>query len=101
MIAKLKWTVEFSVDPRWVADGFDLTDARAKAMLAMDLGFALEHELGARVTKYAPATKVAKLQGYKDTKAVERTRREGKISHDTPNRLCHHRKGGLKDVPNI
>ncbi|MFA5385705.1 MAG: hypothetical protein WC364_13810 [Eubacteriales bacterium] len=46
----LKWTVEFSVDPSWIADGYDLTDERALEMLAGDLRHAhIETELAAKV----------------------------------------------------
>lgn len=77
-MAMLKWTVEFAVDSSWVADGFDLTDERAKEMLANDLRYAYGHEFKAKVVKYAPAEKVAKLQGYTAHK-IEQTRREGKL----------------------
>lgn len=78
-MARLKWTVEFSVDSSWVADGFDLTDERAKSMLANDLRYAYGYELGAKVVKYPPAIKVARLQGYKDAKTVEAKRKEEKL----------------------
>lgn len=92
-MARLKWTVEFSVDSFWVADGFDLTDERAKEMLANDLGYAYGYELGAKVVKYPSAEKVARLQGYyadgpgadgaSGLKAgiarIERERKEGKL----------------------
>ena len=76
---KLKWTVEFAVDSSWVADGFDLTDERAKEMLANDLRYAFGHELGAKVLKYPPAVKVARLQGYDSAEHIEKQRKEGKL----------------------
>lgn len=62
-MAKLKWTVEFEVDEAWVADGFDLTDDRAKDMLARDLGWAYGHELGAKVIKKPDPKIIRELQG--------------------------------------
>lgn len=64
-MAKLKWTVEFSVDESWVADGFNLTDERALDMLAHDLGWAnVETELTARVVKSPSKERIAHLQGF-------------------------------------
>ena len=63
-MAMLRWTVEFAVDSSWVADGFDLTDERAKEMLNGDLRYAYGHELSAKVIKYPRAERVARLQGY-------------------------------------
>ena len=59
-----KWTVEFSVDAVWVADGFELTDETALEMLACRLGYAVESELGARVIKAPSQKRIAKVQGY-------------------------------------
>lgn len=74
-MAKLKWTVEFSVDESWVADGFILTDNRALDMLSHDLGWAnIGTELGAKVIKGPDPAKIAKLQGYPSVEACcERT----------------------------
>ena len=48
----LKFTVEFEVDARWIADGFDLTDERAGTMLEQALPFAnSETEIRAKVVK--------------------------------------------------
>lgn len=74
-----KWTVEFEVSENWVADGFDLTDERALAMLQNDLGYAYNHELKARVTKYASAHAVAKAQGFQNTEQVDHNRKIGKV----------------------
>lgn len=70
----LKWTVVVSVDPSWVADGFDLTSQRAKAMLAKTLPFANNTEIGAKVVQRPDRNKVAKLMGYKSH--ADRRRRE-------------------------
>lgn len=59
-----KWTVEFSVDESWVADGFDLDDDRAKEMLSGDLRYAYGNELDAKVIKKPSAKRIAKVQGY-------------------------------------
>lgn len=48
---KLKWVVEISVDPSWVADGFDLDDERVHGMVAEILPFALADEFDAKVIK--------------------------------------------------
>jgi hypothetical protein len=45
------WTVRVGVHPRWVADGFQLTDERAKDWVAEDLGYAYEHEVSAAVVE--------------------------------------------------
>ncbi|MEQ8308061.1 MAG: hypothetical protein RIA09_16005 [Hoeflea sp.] len=69
-MAKLKWTVEFEIDATWVADGFVMTDERALEMLASDLGWASESELGAKVIKHPSLLKIAKLQGYPSVKKM-------------------------------
>lgn len=69
-MAKFKWTVEFEVDEIWVADGFVMTDERALEMLATDLGWASESELGAKVIKHPDMNKVAVAQGYRDKTAM-------------------------------
>lgn len=90
-MSMLRWTVEFAVDSSWVADGFDLTDERAKEMLNQDLRYAYGHELGAKILKYPSAERVARLQGFSDKAknpdytikagiaSVEKTRKEGKF----------------------
>ena len=65
---KLKWVVEFSVDPSWVADGFELTDECAVNMLQGTLSWAYEHELGARVIKSPSQKEIKRLQGYEVAK---------------------------------
>ena len=92
-MAMLRWTVEFAVDSSWVADGFDLTDERAKEMLNGDLSYAYGHELNAKVIKYPSAERVARLQGYytrgkgangeyglkAGIAVIEKQRKEGKL----------------------
>ena len=70
MSKKFKWTVEFSVDESWVADGFNLTDERALDMLASDLSYAYGHELGAKVLTAPDAKAIAKVQGFKSVEAM-------------------------------
>lgn len=44
------WTVRFGVHPRWIADGFQLTDERALEMLSNTLDYAyVDRELAAKV----------------------------------------------------
>lgn len=63
--AKFKWVVEFTIDPSWVADGFDLTKERAIDMLATDLMYANpKTELGARIIKAPNKADIRKAQGY-------------------------------------
>jgi hypothetical protein len=65
MTDKIKFTVEFAVDPTWVADGFFLDKNTALMMLAKELGWAdIGSELDARMVKFPNAEKVAKLMGY-------------------------------------
>jgi hypothetical protein len=62
---RYKWTVQFEVDAVWVADGFDLDDDRALAMLAADLSYAnIGTELGAKVVKAPDPKAIRKEQGY-------------------------------------
>ena len=61
-----KWTVQFQVDESWVADGFDLTDERAMAMLNSTLPYAYESELRAKVTAAPNHKAIRKAQGYSD-----------------------------------
>jgi len=63
MKTKLKWVVEFYVDPTWVADGFDLTNERAFDMLAGDLAWATDAELDAKVIERPDQRLIDKLQG--------------------------------------
>lgn len=62
---KFKWTVEFTVDKSWVADGFNLTEERAQDMIASALSAAYNHEIGAKVIAAPDADKIARAQGYK------------------------------------
>ena len=62
---KLKSTVEFIVDKKWVVDGFDITNDRALDMLSNDLQSAhIGTELGAQVIKSPDKAVIKKLQGY-------------------------------------
>ena len=67
---KFKWVVEFKVSGNWVADGFNLTDERAKEMLANDIGYAYDHELHAKVIKAPNPIDIAYAQGYENTDSV-------------------------------
>jgi hypothetical protein len=78
-MARFKWTVEFEVDETWVADGFNLTDIRALDMLMYDLDYAYSHELGAKVIKAPSAERIAKAQGYENSKTILHEIEEGRI----------------------
>lgn len=68
MKKKFKWTVEFTVNETWVADGFDIDDDRAKEMLANDLQYAYGHEISARIIKAPNKNDILIAQGYKPVK---------------------------------
>lgn len=58
-----KWTVEVSVEQSWIADGFDLDNERAKAMLAKTLPYANNAELRAKVITKPDRKLIRKAQG--------------------------------------
>ena len=60
---KFRWVVEFLVDETWVADGFNLTDERAKKMIEHDLNCSYGHETSAIVIEAPSADKINKAQG--------------------------------------
>ena len=68
------WIAAFGVDRVWVEDGFDLTDERAKNMLAEHVAWAYNHELDAKVIAAPDADAVARCQGYKS--AADRAERD-------------------------
>ncbi len=61
---RFKWVVEFIVAERWVEDGFDLDNHRAKVMLQEDLTFATPDEIDAKVLKSPNTKEILKAQGY-------------------------------------
>jgi len=63
-MAKLKWTVEFEVDASWVADGFNLTDERARDMLSNEIPYARPDELCAKVVRMPRPETILREQGY-------------------------------------
>lgn len=64
MKRKLKWVIEVSVDPLWVADGFEFTKDNVQDHVRQMIRYATGEEVKARVLK-APAKKIIrKLQGY-------------------------------------
>ena len=63
-MANFKWTVEFEVDESWVADGFDLTDERAKQMIENTLPHAYGSETKAKVISAPEAQLIKRTQGY-------------------------------------
>lgn len=60
-----RWVVAFEVEETWVADGFDLTDNRAHAMVANDLRYAYGHELRGEVLTRPRREDVNVAQGAK------------------------------------
>lgn len=68
---RFKWTVEIEVDETWVADGFNLTDARAMRMLENSIPHANSYELSAKVTSAPPGEEIASAQGYASVKEWE------------------------------
>jgi hypothetical protein len=58
------FVVAFTVDPTWIADGFSISDDRAKHMLALTLRSAHGSEIGARVIGRPDPLRVATVQGY-------------------------------------
>ena len=57
-----KWTVEITVDPSWVEDGFDLTDERAKSMVSRAFPSAFGDEYDAKVIRRPSAKRIRKIQ---------------------------------------
>jgi hypothetical protein len=51
MSDKLDWTVKFSIDKKWVKDGFNLTNALALGMLEDVLPYGTSMEFSAKVIK--------------------------------------------------
>lgn len=58
------WSVEFKVHERWVEDGFEMTDERAKEMVENALPHADGYETKAKVIVEPPQERIAKCQGY-------------------------------------
>jgi hypothetical protein len=63
-MSKLEWTVRLYVDPKWVEDGFNLTDEKAREMIEQLLPFAYSSELGAKVIDRPHPKIIRQLQGY-------------------------------------
>lgn len=63
-MSKLEWTVRIYVDPKWVEDGFNLTDEKAREMLENFLPFAYSSELGAKVIDGPHPKIIRQLKGY-------------------------------------
>ena len=60
---KLSWTVRFTIDPSWVADGFEITDERAFSMLLNELINAYPEEIAAKVISAPHPERIKRLQG--------------------------------------
>ena len=57
-----QWVVEFSVDMRWIADGFNLTDELAKEMIERQLPYSYVAETSARVISAPDARELARAR---------------------------------------
>lgn len=62
------WVVRLDVHKTWVEDGFELTEPRARDMLAGTLSYADGSELGAKLIRSPDADRVAKMMGYDNAK---------------------------------
>jgi hypothetical protein len=60
---KLEWVIRISVAEKWIEDGFNLTDEKAKDMLASYLPYAYSSELGAKVLEKPHADLIRNLRG--------------------------------------
>ena len=80
---KLSWTVRFTVDETWVADGFTGTEEDFMGMLGDRLPYAYSHELNIKIVHSPKITRIAKMQGYgSDTIAVEDRLKQGKLIYE-------------------
>ena len=57
-----KWTIEITIDPSWVEDGFNMDDERAKFMVSYTLPLAYGHEYDAKVIRRPSAKRIRKIQ---------------------------------------
>lgn len=70
---KFTWVVKLGVSKTWVEDGFELTDERALEMLDKVLPWAIiGMELSARVIARPNRDLIAKAQGYKSAKHMDK-----------------------------
>lgn len=58
------WTAEISVDPMWVADGFELTEERLMDMVRKTLGYAYQNEIKVKVLSAPDNARIRQEQGY-------------------------------------
>ena len=65
------WVVEFEIDERWVADGFEMTDDRAQSIIEKTLPYAYSHEVSAKVLRKPSQKRIRKVQGYDDSDLTE------------------------------
>jgi hypothetical protein len=64
-----KWTITFEIDAIWVADGFDMTNDRAKDMIERELAFSRNDETRVKVLKAPSAKAILREQGYTEAKS--------------------------------
>lgn len=72
MAKKIKWTVEFSIDESWVADGFTLDKEEAERMIQERLPYSYGHETSARIVAKPDDKTLAKIQGFDSVQAFRR-----------------------------
>ena len=61
---KFTWTVKFTVDETWVADGFELTEELAKDMIQNQIPYSFEEETSIKIIKTPKRSDILKAQGY-------------------------------------
>jgi hypothetical protein len=61
-----KWVVEIEVHPRWVADGFNLTEEALINMLSRRLDYAYESEYAAKVLEAPDPKQIRAEQGFQE-----------------------------------
>jgi hypothetical protein len=66
-----KWVIEIEVDETWVADGFNLTNERARSMIQDHISgcgafMVYDNEVRAKVLQAPDARSIRVVQGYED-----------------------------------
>jgi hypothetical protein len=61
---RFKFVIEFSVDPSWVADGFDINKENVKERMAVLLPHAHNSEFSAKVISRPTTKEIKNAQGY-------------------------------------
>jgi len=79
-----KWIVEIEIHPRWVADGFDLSEERVLDMLTSrgQLDHAYPHEYEAHIVKAPDPEEIKAEQGYDSKQSSRLCEGCGELPHD-------------------